>query len=152
MFYHVAKGQKDKDDKKRRERNRNSSDIENLSEMEPGLWGRTLQKDRARSRSPRPGSGSRSHIRGGIDTTLDFPDDESATGEGYRSDDYYDEEELDEYIHVPNCMLGQPLKDFDSGQENVSLFLYFLIKKKLCGKNIKYSTSQFSAGHSTKQK
>ena len=134
MFYHVAKGQKDKDEKKRNRapRHSTSSDIENLSEMEPGLWGRNIHKDsRARSRSPRPGSGSRSKSRHGHESVgLEgeyFPDDESAAGEGYRSDDDYGDEEMDEYIHVPNCMLGQPLKDFDSGQENVSENFFMLL-------------------------
>ena len=124
MFYHVAKERKDKDEKKRHRAPRHSpsSDIENLSEMEPGLWGRNIHKDsRARSRSPRPGSGSRSRSRHGHESGLDgeyFPDDDSQAGDVYGSDE---DEEMDEYIHVPNCMLGQPLKDFDSGQENVSL-------------------------------
>ena len=123
MFYHVAK-RKDKDEKKRHRapRHSTSSDIENLSEMEPGLWGRNIHKDsRARSRSPRPGSGSRSRSHHGHESGLDgeyFPDDDSRAGDDYGSDE---DEEMDEYIHVPNCMLGQPLKDFDSGQENVSL-------------------------------
>lgn len=126
MFYHVAKGQKDKDEKKKNRppRHSTSSDIENFSEMEPGLWGRTIHKDRARSRSPRPGS-ERSRSRGhqsGLDGEY-FPDDDSAAGDDRSDDNNYDEEEMDEYIQVPNCMLGQPLKDFDSGQENVSIKL-----------------------------
>lgn len=133
MFYHVAKGQKEKDEKKRRTA-RNSSDLENLSEMEPGLWGRNIHKDaRARSRSPRPGSGSRSRSRGttrdlALDGDYPFPDDDFVNGGDYHSDREYDDEEDEEaYIHVPKSMLGQPLKDFDSGQENVSFFIYFYL-------------------------
>ncbi|XP_066927937.1 sodium channel protein 1 brain-like isoform X5 [Clytia hemisphaerica] len=105
----------------------------NNQDMEPGLWGRTIHKDRARSKSPRPGSGSRSRSRGARDSVLDgdyYPDDETIS-DGYRSDE--SEEELDEYINVPNCMLGQPLKDFDSGQENT-----FVVVNKKFGKQVVY--------------
>jgi len=130
MFYHVSKGQKEKDDKKhRRERShKQHSDLDNLSpDMEPGLFARSLHKDRARSRSPRPGSGrSRSRARDSVleSEIGDYKGDEYAS-DMYPSDDD-DDESIDDFIHVPKCMLGQPLKDYKSGQDNVSNLYVFL--------------------------
>ena len=51
--------------------------------------------------------------------------------EPFEEADEEEQDDRDPFIYVPKCMLGQPLKDFDSGQENVSLtenvFLYFCI-------------------------
>lgn len=137
MFYNVAKATKDRekekyaDDRKGRRHNRQRL-IESEANMDPGLWGRNLH-NRSRSKSPRPpnsrgASRSRSRARNGS-----FVDEGDETGrddqehiedydsaEEYGEGDYGESDEDDDFISVPKCMLGQPLKDADSGQDNVS--------------------------------
>eukprot|EP00794_Sanderia_malayensis_P020464 gene20464-22480_t len=58
--------------------------------------------------------------------------------EGLPFDDVLEEEEpLKEYIYVPECMLGQPLKDFDSEQGNT-----FVVVNNKLGKQTVYRFSQ----------
>lgn len=105
---------------------------EEYNDMEPGLFSRNFHS-RSRSRSPRTHSRSRSRIRSGSFIDEDDPynrggseyhertsyhnDDGTSYHGDYNSDD---DDDVDDFIHVPKCMLGKPLKDFDSGQDNVS--------------------------------
>lgn len=100
MFYHVARGR--------------HSDTEGRDSRTGRSDGRTSRVDSddgrhsgtKRSRTP-------STQRGGH-----FEDGDHEEGSAF--DEAEEEEELCEYMYVPQSMLGRPLKDFDSGQENVS--------------------------------
>lgn len=145
MFYHVAKGNKEKneDTPKRRRRTHNNNtedskgfntneDFNTFSDMEPGLWGQSINRDhRARSKSPRPHSASRSRSRvrdSGVEGREGEDPEQHYENDSYRAEDGREGDDRecddDDFIYVPKCMLGQPLKDFDSGQENVSVFVY----------------------------
>ena len=101
MFYHVAKGRQSGTDEGRESRISRSDGRASRLGSEDGRFSTSK-----RSRTP------------------------STFREGYTEDDEIEqeieyeeapeEEPLDEYIYVPECMLGKPLKDFDSGQDNVS--------------------------------
>ncbi|XP_057317031.1 sodium channel protein 60E-like isoform X2 [Hydractinia symbiolongicarpus] len=148
MFYNVAKATKDRekekyaDDRKGRRHNRQRL-IESEANMDPGLWGRNLH-NRSRSKSPRPpdsrgASRSRSRARNGS-----FVDEGDETGrddqehiedydstEEYGEGDYGESDEDDDFMSVPKCMLGQPLKDADSGQDNT-----FVVVANKLGKQV----------------
>ena len=58
----------------------------------------------------------------GQDSVLESEIDEYRNDE-YISDGYSsceDDEDINDFIQVPKCMLGQPLKDYKTGQDNVS--------------------------------
>ena len=96
MFYNVAKGRHSATDEGRESRISRSD----------GRGSRLESDGSRRSRTP-------STLRAG------YADGENE--EGIPFEEALEEEELDEFIYVPQCMLGKPLKDFDSGQENVSI-------------------------------
>ncbi len=100
MFYHVAKGRHSSADDGRESRISRDGRASRVDSDDGRYTGAK------RSRTP-------STFRGGYledgENDDDLPFDEAL-----------EEEELDEYIYVPQTMLGHPLKDFDSEQENVS--------------------------------
>lgn len=129
------------------------------SEMDPGLWGRNIHANaRSRSRSPQPPSSPRSRVpsrapslhrnqpgvatagSGGVADNMDTHSHASLGKEvvEYGNDGYSDEyseyddygsDEEENFQYVPKCMMGVPLKDFDSGQENT-----FVIVQNKVGK------------------
>ena len=147
MFYNVAKASREKEKReaerlaqigaddgrssergRSRQRNKSPGSRQSSAEMDPGLWGRSIHA-RSRSRSPAPPGTPRS-VTQGSDTgeAQDEGDDDISYNDIYddeRGSSYGEEEEPNEFIYVPTCMLGAPLKDFDSGQENVSTHIFF---------------------------
>lgn len=98
MFYHVAKNRGSSNDEGRESRISRSDGR-----------GSRLGSDDGRSKASR----TPSTFRAG------YPEDGDIE-EGTHFDEALEEEELDDYIYVPQSMLGHPLKDFDSNQNNVS--------------------------------
>lgn len=97
--------------------------------MEPGLFGRNFHS-RSKSRSPRPPNRAASFLDDAEDVARneyahrfsrnDYNNDPYMDMDDATEDDLDEEDEEGNHIPVPKCMLGKPLKDFDSGQENVS--------------------------------
>jgi len=118
MFYHVAKGRQSGTDEGRESRISRSDGRASRLGSEDGRFSTSK-----RSRTP------------------------STFREGYTEDDEIEqeieyeeapeEEPLDEYIYVPECMLGKPLKDFDSGQDNT-----FVVVNNKLGKQTVYRFSK----------
>ena len=101
MFYHVAKGRSSGTDEGRESRISRSDGRTSRIGSDDGRF-----STNKRSRTP-------STFRAG------YPEDDEIE-QDIPFEDAPEEEPLEEYIYVPECMLGKPLKDFDSGQGNVS--------------------------------
>ena len=101
MFYHVAKGRQSGTDEGRESRISRSDGRASRIGSDDGRFSSSKH-----SRTP-------SALRAGYTEDGEIEED-------IPFEDAPEEEPLDEFIYVPESMLGKPLKDFDSGQENVS--------------------------------
>lgn len=99
--------------KESRVRNESHNEHNNINDNNNNINNSNLDTDRNILGRTNPG------YEGDNDETGGFPN----TPPGYEKEDSY-EEEQDDFIRVPSCMLGKPLKDFHSGQDNVSVLFF----------------------------